>query len=310
MSYEIVIDSTCDLNKEIRNRFGIYPEYLKTVIYLPNKEMQCDLEWENLSEKEYYKIVKSKIGAVKTAFAPYNEFVRVIEPILEEGKDVIIFALSSGISGTYNAYVNFANVLGEDYPNNKIHVVDTLKYGPASGLLAIAASENKKKGMLFDENVKWCEENKMRLHQSGTLDDLRFLAKNGRITATKAFFGSLVGVQPHADFNTKGLTEPLGTLKGKDAANEFSLKYMLKTATNLDDQIVVISHSMRKERAEQFKEQLLKVCHPRDVIIACLGQSCGANCGPGLTSYNYFGDVITDSREKEVAVFNELKGNK
>ena len=308
-NYEIVIDSTCDLNAELRKKYGIYEEYLHTILYMPGKEEKVDLEWKNYSPDEFFKIAKAKVGQVKTAFAPLDEFIRVVEPILKDGKDAMVFVISSKISGTYNGYKSHAKILLEDYPGRKIEIIDTLKYSTAGGLLAIYAAKNKAKGMEFDANVKWCNEARYFIHESGPMDDLRFLAKNGRIAAGKAFFGQLAGVQPVADFTRDGMSKPLGTVKGEKAANDIALKYLLKTARDVDGQVIIIAHSCRKQRAEAFKEQLLKVASPKEVIITHVGQSCGANIGPGLTAYFFMGEELSKDGAKELAIFNELKGN-
>lgn len=309
MSYEIVIESTCDLNAELRSKFGIYPEVIRGIVYIPGKEeIFADNEFSNYSAEEYFKLVKAKAGKIHTAFAPYEEFVRVVEPILKNGKDAIIFTISSGISGTYNGFLNWASVLLEDYPERKIEIIDTLKYASASGLLAIYGAENREKGMSIEDNAKWLKENRYCLHEAGPMDDLSFLAKNGRLSAGKAFFGGLAGVQPFADFTRDGKNAPLGTLKGDAKTNEVSLQYLLKMAKDLDNQIVFIAHSMREKRAKLFKEQLLKVAKPREVIIAHVGESCGPNIGPGLCAYFFMGDPIGEGREQELKVFSELKG--
>ena len=309
MSYEIVVESTCDLNREHRAKFNIHPDVIRGFVYIPGKEeFFSDVEFENYSKEEFFKIVKAKAGKVHTAFAPFQEFSRVVEPILQTGKDAIVFAISTGISGTYNGYLNWASLLLEDYPDRKIAVIDTLKYSSASGLLAIYAAENRDKGMSFEDNVKWLNENRYCLHEAGPMDDLSFLAKNGRLSAGKAFFGGLVGVQPFGDFTRDGKNAPLGTIKGDAKTNEVALQYLLKTAKNIEDQIIVIDHSMREKRALLFKEQLLKVAKPRDVIITHVGESCGPNMGPGLCAYFYMGNPITESREEELKIFTELKG--
>ena len=309
MSYEIVIESTCDLNAELREKFHIYPDVIRGFVYIPGKEeFFADTEFKNYSKEEFFKIVKSKAGKVHTAFAPFQEFSRVVEPILEAGKDAIIFAISTGISGTYNGFLNWASLLLEDYPERKIAIIDTLKYSSASGLLAIYGAENKEKGMSFEDNVKWLNEHRYCLHEAGPMDDLSFLAKNGRISAGKAFFGGLVGVQPFGDFTRDGKNAPLGTIKGDAKTNEVALQYLLKMAKNIEDQVIVIDHSMREKRAELFKEQLLKVVKPREVIITHVGQSCGPNMGPGLCAYFFMGDPIQENREEELKVFSELKG--
>lgn len=308
MNYEIIIESTCDLNAELRNKFHIYPEVIRGMVYIPGKEdMFADPEFKNYSETEFFKLVKANAGKIHTAFATYEEFQRVVEPVLKEGKDCIIFTISSGISGTYNGFLNWANVILEDYPDRKIEIIDTLKYSSAGGLLAIYGAENRDKGMSYEDNVKWLNQYRYHIHEAGPMDDLSFLAKNGRLSATKAFFGRLAGVQPFADFTRDGKNAPLGTFKGDKKVNEASVKYLMEIAENIDDQIVIIAHSMRPQRAEIFKKQLLEVAHPREVIITHVGESCGPNIGPGLCAYFFLGDAIQDGREKEMKVYESLK---
>lgn len=307
-NYEIVIESTCDLNKSLREKFHIYPEYIRGSVYLPNnQEILSDLEWENISSSEFYKIVKKNVGDVKTAFGTYSEFERVIKPILDEKKDAMIFTISTGISGTFNAMRNYVDILLEDYPDRKIVVIDTLKYSAGSGLLAILAAKNRDEGMDILENENWCNKHRFNIHEMGVLDDLRFLAKNGRISMSKAFFGSLIGVQPVADFTRDGKTSPLGNLKGIKLADEFSLKYLLETIEDLENQIVFIAHSDRLERANLFKEQLLKVAKPKEVIIIEVGESCGPNIGPGICTYFYLGKELSQERQDEIALYNKIK---
>ena len=306
--YEIVIESTGDANEELRTRFGLYKDYIQNIVYLSeDKEIKADLDWKNFTPKQYFTLVKRNAGKIRTAFANFEEFKRVIEPILKEGKDAIIVTISTAISGTYNNFKLYADELLESYPERKIGVVDSLKYSSAISLLAFYMAQNRDKGMSLEDNINFANEFRYRIHESGPMDDLSFLAKNGRISATKAFFGGLVGVNPIADFNHQGMSAPLGTVKGEKLANEVALKYLLKTATDLENQIVIITHSDRLARANEFKNQLLKATKVKDVIITSVGQSCGPNIGPGLCCYFYVGAPLTEDRKVELEAFNEAQ---
>ena len=309
-NFEIVVESSSDLSFELRKRFNIYNEYLKGVIYLPNNELLADLDWNNISSDQFYKIVKEKPGNVHTAFATAEEFVRVVEPILQNGKDVLIFAMSSGMSGTYNAIKLNSQMILDDYPERKIIVIDTLKYALACGMLAIKASMLREEGKTLQETADIINELKYHLHEAGPMDDLRFLAASGRLSAPKAFFGQLIGVQPIADFTYDGKNVPLGTLKGNDAADEFVLHYMNELGEDLSNQILFMSHSQRLERALKYKKAIIERFHPKDVIIEEVGQSCGANIGPGLCCVYFFGKKITPERELENKIFQEFKNKK
>lgn len=306
MNYEIITESNLDLPKKIREEYGLYHDYIHNVVYLPSKEIEADLDFENFTPKLYFALIKKNAGRIKTAFATYEEFKRVVEPVVKSGKDAIIPVISSAISGTYNAFRGYAEEILKNYKGRKIIIFDTLRYGSAGGLNLIYLGINKKNGMSLEENLKWVTEHRDMVHQIGPMDDLRFLSKNGRLSATKAFFGSLVGVMPIADFTIDGVTSPLGTVKGEDMALKVSLEYLLKTVKDIENQVIVISHSDRLERANKMKEMLLKVAKPKEVHIMSVGQSCGPNIGPGLCAYFYLGEKHSIDRSKEVEIFNEL----
>ncbi len=307
-NYEIVIDSTCDLNASLREKFGIYHDYIRSVLYLPSgEETLVNLEVKESELEKFYIAIKKNVGAYKTAFATFLEFSRVVRPLLEKKIDVMVITISSGISGAVNAYRNYAEALKEEFPKANIEVVDTLKYSGGSGLLAVYASLNKRKGMSLEDNLSLINSYALKLHEMGVMDDLSFLAKNGRISASKAFFGSLAGMVPVADMTLDGKNEPLGVIKGAKNADKFSLEYLKEMIINSEEQIIFIVHSSRKERALKFKEALLKEVKVKDVYIIEVGESCAPNIGAGLCTYFFLGSELTKGREKEKALFTKIK---
>ena len=308
-NYEIVIESTCSFDSSLRKKFNIYPEVIRGIVYLPSGDILADTDWNNYTPDEYFKLVKKNAGKVHTAFATMEEFERVVLPILKAGKDAMVFTISSAISGTFNGFRNYVEIILDDYPGRKIEIIDTLKYDAAGGLLAIYAAQNRDKGMSFEDNVKWCNENRLCLHEIGPMDDLRFLAKNGRIKAGKAFFGQLAGVQPVADFTVDGKSQPLGTVRGDKAVDKLCLDYLLKTIVNPEEQVIFVCHSAREERAKRFKAQLEGALKAKEILLISVGQSCGPNIGPGLCAYFYMGRPLTEEREEETKLFLSLKEN-
>ena len=71
-----------------------------------------------------------------TAAANPQDWQDVIEPILQNGEDVLVLAFSSGLSTTYQSAVIAANELKETYPDRTVNVVDTLCASRGQGLFA------------------------------------------------------------------------------------------------------------------------------------------------------------------------------
>ena len=232
--------------------------------------------------------------------------MEVYEKYLKEGIDIIAVSLSSGVSGTHQTCQVVAEELLKKYPERRIVCIDSLRYSTALSLLCILAAEKKRSGASLDETVEFIENTKHKIHQMGPMDDLFFLTKTGRISNFKAFFGSLVGINPMADFNRRGLAEVLGKFKGKKAAFDALIKYMRATGEDLENQMIFVAHSNRSAAAELLAEMIKKEFNPKEIIINHIGMSCGSSIGPGLVAAFYLGDEISEDCEKEKAIMLDI----
>lgn len=304
--FVIIPDTSCDLTSDLRERFGI-EDYTKGLIYFPDGRTEyCDLDWNIIDPVTFYESMTDKKTLYKTAYAPAGEIIEVYEKHLKEGRDIIAVSLSSGVSGTHQTCCMVADELMKKYPERKIICIDSLRYSTALSILCILALEKQKSGATIEQTAEYIESTKHKIHQMGPMDDLFFLTKTGRISNFKAFFGSLVGINPMADFNRNGLAEVLGKFKGKKAALDAVIKYMRATGENFEDQIVFVAHSNREQAAEVLAEMIKKEFNPKEIIINHVGMSCGASIGPGLCAAFYLGSEISENCEKEKAIMLDI----
>lgn len=301
-TYAILTDSSSDLSNTIRSRFEI-EDYLRGVISTPEEEnVECDLEdREDAYFDDFYKKLKANPKGYKTAAASLGRNKQIMKIWLDKGLDLLVVTVSSTLSGVYKIALQAAKELQEEYPERKIFVVDSHRYSLGVGLLAIKASEHRKEGLSIEENVKLLEEERDALHQMGPIDDLYYVASKGRISNAKAFFGTVIGIKPMGDFSSEGMVQPLGKVNGIDKSYKVIIEYMKKTIKNPQDQVILVSHTLRRKEAEKTAQMIRDEFHPKDVIVSNIYPNTGINCGPGLFVAFYFGTTITDlSYEKNV----------
>lgn len=304
--FVIIPDASSDLTKELRERLDI-PDYVPGTIYFPDgREAVADLDWELISPDVYYKMMSGRKALFKTASAKRGDILRVYEKQLQAGNDILAVTLSSALSGTNQVCRKVAEELMEKYPQRKIVVVDSLRYSTALSLLVIKASQKRQTGATLEETAQYLESIKHRIHQMGPMDDMFFLVKTGRISNFKAFFGTLVGINPMADFNRNGLSQVLGKFKGKKKAFAAVIEYMRHTVENPEDQIIFIAHSDREQAAQLLAQQVQEIFHPKEIIINHVGMSCGASIGPGLCAVFYEGREISENMEYEQALMDRI----
>lgn len=296
--FVILADSNSDLGADLRERFGI--DYICGHIVVPEKgDVYAPLDWDTFDREAFYADLKRRPEQYSTSPANIAEFEARFEEYVRAGRGVLMVALSSGISGAYNFACRARDAVLRRNPGAKIRVIDSLRFGPAIGLMAATASELRARGQSVDETADWLEANKNRFHQAGWLDDLSFVAKRGRITHPKAFFGTLVGVKPIGEFDYNGLTTVIGKAKGAKKAYAALLSYIEATGEGLEDQIIFIAQSLRREQAEQYRQMIEERFHPRAVYISDVYPSCGINIGPGLMAAYYVGRPISPDLSEE-----------
>lgn len=314
MSNDFIIlgDTACDLNEDIRKKYNI--EYIHShIIYPDGKDRISTLNWsdfkyfgESCNGEIFYNELKKNPEGYKTSPANIEEVAQIFEKYILEGKDIISISLSSGISGAYNFTVKARELILEKYPNARIKCVDSLRFGSGIGLMVLQAAILRNEGKTFEEVVDYLESNKCRFHQMGWLDDLSFVAKKGRITPTKAFFGTLIGIKALGEFDYNGLTTPIGKAKGEKTAFDAILGYIEKTIENPSDQIIFISESNRASKAKIFKDLLQEKFNPKEIIINTVYPTCGINIGPGLMAAYYIGKPISQDLIEEKAIMEKL----
>ncbi|MBQ3528362.1 MAG: DegV family protein [Clostridia bacterium] len=309
-SFVIIPDASCDLTRDLRERFDI-PEYLHGHITFPDGHDEvCSLDWESISATEYFRTMSEDKAIYKTAGVGITEAETVFEKYLSQGIDVLNITLSSGISSTYSYCKKAADNMQEKYPDRRVICIDSLRYSTSLSLLVILAATKKAEGASIDEVAEYIEEKKHCIHQMGPMDDLFFLVRTGRISNAKAFFGSLVGINPMADFNERGVSEVLAKFKGKKAALDATVKYMKGTVTDPENQIIFVAHSNRPEAAEKLRAMIEAEFHPKEIIINSVGMACGANIGPGLCAAFYEGKPISPDMADEKALMDSIAQKK
>ena len=149
--FVIIPDTSCDLTRSLRERFGI-EDYLGGLIYFPDGHSEvCDLDWERHDPKTFYESMSDKKTMYKTASPPTGETLKIFEKNLKAGKDILCITLSSALSGTYQACELVKSELMAKYPERKIVCIDSMRYSTALSLLVIMATMKRAEGASLEE---------------------------------------------------------------------------------------------------------------------------------------------------------------
>ncbi len=308
MSYfAIISDAACDLTREQQKRFGMDAWIGAAVVYPDGRSVEVDPDWKNITPEEYYGSMVDKKQMYKSSAVGPEVIKEVFRQQLEKGNDVLYLSLSSGMSSLFNHATLAAKELKAEYPARKVVVMDSKRYSTAIALPCIYAAELRNQGKTLDETEAWLNENLDRIHQSGWMDDLFFLARAGRLSKGTAIMGTMIGVKPMADFNMDtGMFQVIGKARGVNRAMDAVVKYVAATIEKPEEQIVFVAHSYRKDYAEKLAARIREEIKPKELILNSVGQNCGANIGPGLVAVFYFGKPLSKDLTEEAATLQNI----
>lgn len=303
--FVLMADAGCDLSAEFQNKYDI--KVIKGHLVLPGTgDVPSFMEWKDISRETFYAELKKHPSDFTTAPPNTTEYENVFESCVKDGKSIICMTISGSMSGSFGFAETARKNILKKYPDAKIQLVDSMRFGPGFGLMVVHASILRSEGKSFDEVCDYLEKNKNRFHQAGWLDDLSFVAKKGRITHPKAFFGTLAGIKPIGEFDAGGMTTVLGKAKGAKAAYAVLLKYIEATIEAPEDQIIFIAQSCRLPQAEAYQKMIEERFHPKAVVITDVYPFCGINVGPGLMAAYYVGKPISEDLSEERALIERF----
>ena len=281
--YIITVNSTVDLPKEwlTERKVPIVP--LK---YTIDGETYEDMD--GLSAKEFFgKLRDGKMAA--TSQVNPGEAKEALKPFLEEGKDILHLAFSSALSGTCNSMRIAAEELMEEYPQQKMIVVDTLCACLGEGLLLYYALKRKSEGFSMEETAKWVEENKLHVCHNVTIDDLEHLHRGGRISKTVAVLGGMVKIKPMIHMDDKGALQVIGKERGRRKSLNKIVDTAVKQSKGWENDIIMITHGDCEEDA-RYVEELVREKMGIDLMVNNIGTVIGSHTGPGVVAVFCMGD--------------------
>jgi len=205
---KIVADTTCALPREQLKALGI--PVIPQIVIFGETSYQDDTEMDTAT---FLQKLKASAQLPKTAAPPPTLYNPIFEAAAEKGDEVIVIAPSLKVSGT----VRSAEVAAQDFPQLKVHVVDSQSVAANVGALVLMAAEWARHGDSAETILSRLNEWIPRQRTYFLVDTLEYLQKGGRIGGAKALVGELLQIKPILHLNN-GQVEAFEQLRTKKRA--------------------------------------------------------------------------------------------
>lgn len=265
MNIQIIVDSCCDVTDALRNVLSLSLASLKITVGEHFYEDDGTIDTGVLVAD-----MKACRTAPTTACPSPEEYAA----LMSQADASLVVTLSSKLSGSYNAACVGRDLALEKAPEKKIHVFDSESASAGETRIALLLRDMIDGAMGFEEIVEKTTAFIANMKTHFVLEDLGNLVKNGRISRTAGFVGTMLNLRPIMGENGHGEIIPLEKVRGTANAMRRLVELVAEETDHLPaaSKLLVLSHCNCQERAMQLKKDFLERCAVfKDVIVVPTG---------------------------------------
>ena len=276
MKVAVMTDNDAGIKPDEAQKLGIYLVYTPIII-----EGEVFYQGKNITEEEFYQQLAGDKDMSTSMPAP-GDVMDLWDKLLKEYDEVVYIPLSSGLSNSCHAAIQFA----EDY-EGKVQVVDDHRISVTMRQSVLDAKWMADQGKSASEIKQALERNAYNSVIFLTVEDLKYLKKGGRVTPAAAALGAVLNIKPV--LTTVGgkfdaIEKVRGMKKSVSKLLDYSEEYMkqLKAEHNIEKIRIGAAGSFRKQEdadawLNQVKERFSDVT---DIYYDPLSLVVGTHTGP------------------------------
>lgn len=275
---KIIADSTCDLSREIIDKYDI--TIIPLSIIMGDKSYYDGTE---ITPDEIYRWADANRTTPKTAAVSAQMVLDIISRYKD--REVIFFGISSKMSSTCDVVRCAAVEAGFD----NVKVVDSRNLSTGIGLQIVRACEMARAGCTQDEIIEAVSKERDSVCASFVVDTLTYLARGGRCSQVTALIGNMLGLKP--EIVVKDGEMHVGK-KYRGTPSKVILKYvkdMEQKLVNADPGLVFITHSgCKPDIVSKVRGYLTGLGHFTNIAETRAGGVISSHCGPGTLGVLFY----------------------
>jgi DegV family protein with EDD domain len=267
----LVTDSSCDMEKEIKEKYNIQT--------IPLKIIYSDKEYDDgvdISPEEVYERFSQEVP--KTSMPSQTDIMKVFDRLREEGyKKILSIHLSCNLSGT----VDVVKMISKQYDDIEIEVIDSKSVSIGVGMLVHEAARLISQSIPMAEIKDALNKAKDKINVFYCIPVLDYLRKGGRIGLVAATLGTIMDLKPIISVNKDGRYYTCAKVRGRKK----SLEKLVEIAMDvMKDKKVNVSvyHGAAKEEALKIKEYLASLPNVQEIFFGQISPAMVVHTGPGL----------------------------
>ncbi|MBR0485122.1 MAG: DegV family protein [Oscillospiraceae bacterium] len=284
--YKIFVDAAADIDvKYIKeNIVTVLPmQYTHNYKNIDCTGMETDAFMKNFYDNQR----NGETTETKPILQEYYE--SVFEPLVKHGIGILYICFSGELSPCYNSAVAAKLAIESRYGQRPICILNSLSATGGVGIIAEEAVKNKRNGYLLEANAQHLAQFCGKIRSWFYVNDLDYLRRDGKTSASKSFIGTLLGIKPILEISSDGVLRQINKKLGSKKACELLRDLYLENKNKSYNPIVYITHSDDIESASRLKGMVLADDPNVMIKIKTLSPIIGAHTGPGVITIHHVG---------------------
>ena len=269
---KIITDGSCDLPKEVIER--VNPDIIGINVCFGEETY---IGWVEIDDKTFYEKMKLSKELPKTSSPSPDKF---IEAYKCEEDEILVFTLTSKLSGTYSNAVLTKTMYLEDHPKKRIEVIDTQSGSIGVALMMLKCNELIEQGKTMDEILIEIEKYKKNIIFFGALDTLENAIKGGRVNPLAGKVMNALNLKVIIRID-EGLVKPIDKARGSVNSIKKAIDYVRTHVDNEIEKTVIIAHANCPEKADKIKAIIEENSKFKEILIASIGPIMGTFTSEG-----------------------------
>lgn len=271
---KIIADSTCDLSKELLDKYN--------VTILPLHILLGDDEYEDgvdITQSEIFEWVGKNKVTPKTSAPSIEHATDIFSRELQTASELVVFTISEDMSTTANVCRIAAEEMNAE---DTIHVIDSRNLSTGIGLSVIEAAIMASEGQSGEEIVKAIADIIPKVRASFVVDTLEYLYRGGRCSGLSAMLGTAIKLHPRIVVKD-GVMSSDKKYRGKMKAVTYDYaKDLEQELLHAKKDRVFITHTCEDRELVESVRTYLEGLHIFDEILeTTAGGVISSHCGPG-----------------------------
>ena len=271
---KIFCDSGSDLSHEMAAEYDItilpLISILNGVEYIDGVDLEPAAFYASMRNGDIY----------TTSQYPLDDFLKVFEEYASSGRPCLFIAFSSEISGTYSSSRIAADMMKEKYPNSRVEVYDSKCASLGCGMVVFNIAKRAAEGAGIDELLELTAWWSDHVDHIFAVDDVKYLARGGRVSKTSAFFASSLDIRPVLNVED-GKLIPIKKVRGLKKVLASMIELMRQRSIDPGEHEVWISHADAYDKVESLIEMIKNEFGTTQFVVGNIGSVIGAHAGPG-----------------------------